>query len=449
MIKQSGTRKKQLVMYNLGNSKTNNMARKRDTTLTTIDFSKNSAIPTILTTLAAVFARAQTRFRWNSAGGLDLLAANEMPIEWDVKSQRWGYLPHVSFSSRWSRSNEPDNAVWIKNGYTATATTMVSPYSALNARFIAETATTAAHEVTRSNTVNAASASSIHLVIKMQGRDFFAIRFKSTNGVFSDETVVFGGLLGANAYVHSNTANLPVDIVYRGNGWYDLCVICVSKLAATGTIGFVACSDSGIPSLDTPFLGDTTKGFWWFNITNDIIRWKSPVIVTTTSNITNIADVLYIPSSALEKFDSAQAKSFVCEFRTNLFLLGSSAWYLLSHSNPASANNERCSLVVDTATSGKIQAAQIANGVGDSTAADLLPLAINKAACSFRKNKVASAINGGQIKSTFLPTNPPNADRIYIGCAADGTRQAATYLHTLKIYHSASLSMNELVRLTK
>jgi hypothetical protein len=416
-------------------------------TKTEIDFrAGNGSQPAILTALGAVFVRAQTRYRWNDLGKLDSLAANVPPYEWNPYEGEWNYAPSLAISTRWTRSADVSNASWTKTGCTANpGTTTTSPDPALTAMFVAEAATTALHEVSRTQVVSASGQGFyMHFIVKMVGRNYVALDFKNTNGVFAGNTVVFGGML-TNPYVFSNPSGITAEVIKRGDGWVEIGVAAFSLAAATATCALVFCDDNGVPSTTTPYLGDVTKGCYWFQGQNYATAYMPPPVVTAASNITIAADDYRVPLSAFAGFGPME--TFLAEVRTRQFL--SSSIRIIASTGVLADNNtsNRSALYINLTGTGVFTAGMTSGGGTTNSVSQGIGSGMQKVAGSYRLNLVSIAVNGskiGRVRGNF--PRPVGVDTLYIGQSSSKTQQWSGWMRKLTIYHKKYFDYLQMAR---
>jgi len=416
-------------------------------TKTEIDFrSGNGSQPAILTTLGAVCVRAQNRYRWNDLGKLDTLAANVPCYEWNPYEGEWNYAPSFAIGTRWTRSADVSNASWTKTGCTANpGNTTTAPDQALTAMFVAEAATTALHEVSRTQVVSVSGqVFYMHFIVKMVGRDFVALDFKNTNGVFAGNTVVFGGML-TTPYVFSNPSGITVEVIKRGDGWVELGVATFSLAAATATCALVFCDDNGVPSTTTAYLGDITKGCYWFQGQNYATVHMLPPVVTAASNITIAADDYRVPLSAFAGFGPME--TFFAEARTRQFL--SSSIRMLASTGVLADNNtaNRSALYINLTGTGVFTAGMTSGGGSTNSFSVPIGSGMQKIAGSYKLNQVSIAVNGnklGRVMGAYL--RPVGVDTLYIGQSSSKAQQWPGWMRKLTIYHRKSFDYFQMLR---
>jgi len=398
-----------------------------------IDFTKSGDAPAILTALGATFSRSQTRYRWNADGSLTNLASDTMPITW-TPGIGWAYKPEFAVISRWTQSNTPSNSSWTKTGYTVPGTTIASPMSGLSAYFISETATTAVHEVSRTQSASSGAVYCIHGVVKAEGRRYVAILFKTTNSVFAGETVVFDL---TNKTIFSNPSNIPCGI-YDRNGFVEIYATAIAAATATGTMSIVGCSDTGVPSTTTTYAGDTAKGFWWFNIQQTSARSLPPVIVTTSGTVTLTADSLSIPAANISRFDSNNT-SIVADYAILPYPANSTGSLFAMAFNAGNLGQ-----VYFNFASGEMNTQNSASGI---TVLATLPArkGLDTLAAGFSRGLSRLSVDGKYINSSSA-TRPTQAVTLYIGSTRTFGNQFSNPILKLEIYKN-SLSPQRLAQL--
>lgn len=397
-----------------------------------IPFDQNGSVPTILTALGAVFTRAQTRYRWNEDGSLTNLASGVMPITY-TPGYGWAYKPEPASAARWTHSNTPSNAAWTKIGYTVSATTEAGPDASLLSTFIAETATTTAHEIRRTQSVSNGAAFTYHAVFKPVGRRYFAIVFKTNNSAFDAEQIVFDTQTVA---VLSKTSGAFGGIYQRGS-YFEVWASTAATATTTGIASFVGCDNTGVPSTTTAYLGDVNKGFYWFNLQNlSATRTIPPVVVTSSSTVTGVVDILSVPKSALAAFamDNFSMKGVFTILPALPGSGGSAIFRMIQFAN--SGATEMKQLYINVLAGGNsVVAGSTANGVVSSSSNNLSATGKKVAIAAFKRGGLFMAAETGAVGVTHSPVG--TVDALYFGSGPTGGESFTHLIHSVTLYRSA------------
>lgn len=392
----------------------------------TLDFTQSGSAPSILTAMGAVFTRAQTRYRWNADGSLTNLASGEMPITY-TPGYGWGYKADGGLQARWTNSNNPSVASWIKTGYTLSGATETAPDTALLSYFMAETATDAVHEITRTQSVTSAAGIVYHAIFRPVGRRYFAVVFKTTNSAFTGATVVFDT---QTVSVVSPVAEYNAAIFQRGS-YFEIYVLATGNASATGTVAFVGCDDAGVPSTTTTYMGDVNKGFYWFNIQNLNGRLMPPVVVTTASTTTLTSDVLKVPKSAIAwlNHDNFTMKAV---FTMLPFNGGTAVVRIAMVSNPGFTDYKQLYLNLG---SGNVIAGIAAASVTNSVSAAILLSGKAGASAAFGRGR--GSVSGGDTVTQMAHNLIGDTDGLYIGGSPAGGNPFGNLIQSVTVYRSA------------
>jgi hypothetical protein len=224
------------------------------------------------------------------------------------------------------RSQEFDNASWVKSGATVTANTEIAPDGTTTADSFIPLATNAAHRVQQTTTGTGAWAFSVF--VKANGYSKIAIWDYATTGAYAAFDLSTGTVLDSGVGASSAT------ITALTNSWYRISFVAT----VSGTVGFA------VQVLDPAYTTGPVNNAWLADGTSGIFIWgaqleqRSAVTAytpTTTQPITNYIPALQTASANVARFDHNPTTGeslglLVEEQRTNLVTysedFGNAAW---------------------------------------------------------------------------------------------------------------------------
>ena len=249
------------------------------------------------------------------------------------------------------RSEEFDNAVWIKTAVTVATNATTSPNGAVDADAIIENTSTSAHDVYNS-AILAAGAQTFNVYVKPNGRSWVNL-FVFQGGGASNSTWfnVSTGVVG------TVPAGTTASITPVGNGWYR-CGITFTALAAAASAYVRLATGDNISS----YTGDGTSGIFVWGAQLEAGSFATSYIPTVASQVTRTADVCTITAPMFAPWYNQNEGTFVVEAdsvsigtagRTVLSLAPGSISPTYFHASGTSANFDGTNLVrsVNTATS--------------------------------------------------------------------------------------------------
>ena len=222
------------------------------------------------------------------------------------------------------RSEEFDNASWVKNAVTVTANTTVAPDGTSTADTFTESTTNDIHIAYQTNTLSALTTHTLSTYVKAGTRSFAMLRVGG--GGFAVGPAIKASLTGAGT---TTTLEGPVSssaITSVGNGWYRVSMTFASTATTAGYTPQVGPHDNGT---SLTYLGDGSTVFIWGAQLEQVTYQTTPAtyVATTTS-------AYYGPRFDYDPVTLAAKGLLIEEARTNL-LLYSQDWNTAAWSKPS------------------------------------------------------------------------------------------------------------------
>jgi hypothetical protein len=319
-----------------------------------------------------------TRTYFGADGLLKTAAANAPIFEYNpvtlaLLGMRWEMEQRTNLALR---SQEIDNASWIKVASTVSANAIASPDGTANAESVIEDASTGSHGIRQDITTSAATHT-FSVFLKASGRNWALLQNTTANyhAYFDISNGAVGSTLGT-----SSASITPV-----GGGWYR-CSISGAATAASNAFRVYSATSNGGSS----YLGNGLSSFYAWGIQVEAAASASSYIPTTTAAVTRQPDVL-APASISPWFNSAEG-TILFECIPSTPATTQRGMYLFSDGT----DNERMGgyrasgltggyLVVD----GGVTQADV------STLSSMAQSAVSRHAFAYKVNDFAGSVNGG------------------------------------------------------
>ncbi len=327
------------------------------------------------------------------------------------------------------RSEEFENASWVKTNATVTANAAVSPDGTADADRLVDTVASAFHFTQQSATV-ALGANTFSCFLKAG-----AIRY---GGIHIND----GTSRGCSIDLQTGTLGTPyggatASVVSFGNGWYRLIVTATVTSTSVNAVVFLSNSNAL-----ASYTGDGTSGIYLWGAQLEAGAFATSYIPTVASQVTRTADIATITGANFSNWYNQSQGTLVVEADTV---------------KPPSVN--ATALAID-ASDGDINnrhylgfSTGLAEGrtaVGGVTQASLTQAytanATEKLAYAYNTNDFAFARNGS-LAGTDASGSLPTLNRLFIGNAAGSAAYLNGHIRGIK-YYPTRLSNAQLQALT-
>jgi hypothetical protein len=177
------------------------------------------------------------------------------------------------------RSEEFDNASWVKNGTTISSNTNISPSGIQNADKIVENNLLGIHIVQQVLTLVVGTTYSVSCFLKAGERNRGRIRVLGS----SAQEIEF------NLQNGTSTGGFVQDF---GNGWYRIGFTFVANAISSSIIIFLSDSTTGNSGFNYTYTGNGTSGFFAWGCQLELGSNATSYIPTVASTVTRNADVI-------------------------------------------------------------------------------------------------------------------------------------------------------------
>jgi hypothetical protein len=231
--------------------------------------------------LDGTVTRATPKTGINSDGTIGSRVAGELP--WSYKDDRISFLPESARTNLLQRSEEFDDAVWVKYGGDVTANETNAPDGTLTADLFTPTATNEAHRLDYENAGIPAGTGTVSFHFKPNGYSVVQITTLSATFVNYDLSTL---------QTFASTGTVSGTITPLADGWFRV-TFTASYSGVTDRARFAI-----VPNLNSTrfesFLADGTSGIFIWGAQLEAGSFASTYIPTTTTALTRNADVLTV-----------------------------------------------------------------------------------------------------------------------------------------------------------
>ncbi len=349
------------------------------------------------------FSRTSAATYVNSAGNVVSAPAGTPRFDYDPATLApKGLLIESQRTNLLLRSEEFDNASWVKNNATITANSVISPDGLNTADKLVESSDTSnkTHFVRQNVTVSIGLAYTFSVFVKAGERDQVGIQyFDGTTIKYPIFSLVDGSKLVDNGIGNSWSAK------EFGNGWWRFSITTTS--ATTSAQLYVHAASGSTNN----YIGDGSSGIYIWGAQFEAGAFATSYIPTVASQVTRTADVAAIVAPNFAPWYNQSEGTFVVEFDCS----GSSS--AISADDATNSNFVRAGRL---STTGRLRV--LSGGVGQ---ADVLPAngtgwsSHVKLAVAYKADDFAASASGGVV-ATDTSGSVPTVTQMRIGTSGGG-----------------------------
>lgn len=323
------------------------------------------------------FTRSSTATYFDATGVMRTAAANQPRYDHDpVTGALRGLLVEEQRTNLLLRSQEFDNASWIKNGSSITANAAVAPDGTASGDLITSAASAGVSYVQCTVTL-AASTYTASFFVKAAGSSYCAVRVQ--DGSTNPEVRFY--LQDGSASV-SQGSPVAYGAVPVGNGWWR-CWVTTAAAATTGWAGVYVYSATGSRAYTAA--GESLL-VWGAQL--EAGSFATSYIPTTSAAVSRAADVLSAPLSSIG-WNAAESTLFA-EYIV--------PWTSAGATRGVAGVDSTGRFIYFTAGSGLIPA--MFDGTNTASTSAILVNVNSKTASAFSSGGQAMCSNGGAVSST-------------------------------------------------
>jgi hypothetical protein len=213
------------------------------------------------------------------------------------------------------RSEEFNDATWVKNAASVTANATTSPSGIANADTLTGDGSSAVHLIQQNASFTLNAAYSISFYVKKSTNNFAQIyTFNGTGGQFANFDIN-SGVVGTLGTTFGTAPTSSITSV--GNGWYRCTMIFTAALTASSGFGIALVSSSTSARLEANTL--TTSVFLW-GAQLEAGAYPTSYIPTSSASVTRNQDVISRGNIFTNGLITASGGTWFVELRNNRVL---------------------------------------------------------------------------------------------------------------------------------
>ena len=332
------------------------------------------------------------------------------------------------------RSEEFDNASWLKSRSTITANATTSPDGTVDAdKLVEDTTATATHRVFQQAPKSASSVTrTFSVYLKAAERTFARVSISdNTEAVTArvDVDLSAGTINTAAVFGGTSISSPSASISLVGNGWYRISITATFDATITNPGAFVfLCSTFGVIS----YTGNGTSGIFVWGAQWEDGSFATSYIPTVASTVTRSADVALMQGANFSQWCNQNEGTFVA---VGDVLATAPTTFLFDMRAGTGNTNETGLYQVGTApvfvvASGGVSSAVL---VPSGAVTANTPYAL---AGAYRVNDFAASFNGGTVVTDASGAVPVGLDRAWIGSAAGSASFANGHIRSIRYYNT-------------
>ena len=311
------------------------------------------------------------------------------------------------------RSEEFDNASWVKAAATVTANAAVSPDGTMDADKLIATVANSQHRVDFATT-SAAATHAFSVYAKPAGYNFLFIRLGMNGGYVNLSDGTIAGV----------TSGYTLTATPAGNGWYRVVLVGAAALNEAARINVTE-------TVTSDFAGDGTSGIFIWGAQLEAGSFATSYIPTAGSQVTRTADQAGIVAPNFAPWYNQNEGTLVAEFSSLMPTAASQFAWTISNGT----SDERWCLFMASSTLRHF----MADGGTTQASIDAGTYAANtvfKSAMAIKANSVQAAING-VLGTEDTAATLPTVDRLFLGAAHSGaTNFLSGHIRRISYYPS-------------
>lgn len=335
-----------------------------------------------------------------------------------------GLLVEEQRTNLFVRSEEFDNAAWVKNAASVTANSATSPDGTVDADLLVPNATSNVHGVYSTATFGA-GAFTLSIYAKAAGYPRLGIRS------YDSAAYVMFATFDLSSGTVVNATGGTASIRPAGNGWYRCIVTAASAINLGAVIGTWFESLPAGVSVQQPFTGDGTSGTLLWGAQLEAGTFATSYIPTVASQVTRNADTPVAQAPMFAPWYNVTEGTIFCEYSS--FAASANATKHFATVSDGSSNNRVLGYVSNAgspflivADSGAVQASAANGAVADN--------AVVRTAIAYRANDFAIVSNGGAAATDTSGTVPTAVTQLGIGISPTGGSPINGHIRSLRYY---------------
>ena len=368
------------------------------------------------------FTRASSGTFVDSAGVLQTAATDAPRFDHNpTTGESLGLLVEEQRTNLLLRSEEFDNASWVKARTSVSFNATTAPNGTATADALIEDTTASASHIAYQNVNVGVAFYTISVYAKASTRTQFYLRIDTAT---QSRVVIFDLTTGTS----TNSSGIVGSVTLAGNGWYrctatltaaENCINAVIGLALAGNVSYT---------------GDGTSGIYVWGAQLEAGAFPTSYIPTTTAAVTRNADVASITGSAYSSwFTSANENTFYVEGIKTQANVANGTFFCGSN-NTVNAIVGGWITYNSTGSKPRFQSRQgSVRGDTQNNAADLSAGSVFKGALCTSTDTFAAVSNGSLVTSAATPVQTDWGTSLAIGWFPSGGYTGALNGHIRRL----------------
>jgi len=374
-----------------------------------LDFDQTTTLPAGIS-----FTRATSGTFFNSAGVLTTAGSGAARFDHRLEGGIWknkGLLIEEQRTNLHIRSEEINDAAWVKENLTVSANATQAPDGTTTADTVTETTANASHRFYRNGGFTATSNTPVTFSVFLKANGSSSVLVTIQDVTFSNFGVYVNLSTGVNSVFSTPTSYNVTDV---GNGWYRVDVT-INTGGSSGTYYGIVWTTNGYGGT-TNFTGSTSNSIYAWGAQLEAGSFPTSYIRTTDASVTRNADVASMTSTNFSSWYNQSEGTVFAQASTfgNPVAITTRFWEV---SDGTSNKRFILSSVSNISPAGAIRYAVIDSGVDVSIIDTSFAMAANqtyKTAICYKVNDFAYSVDGSLI-GTDTSGTLPTVDKIGFG----------------------------------